>query len=251
MIDGPFAEAKELIAGFWLWQLKSKEDAIAWVRRCPNPLLGDAELEIRQVFEAEDFGAEFTPELRAQEERLRAKIAHQASAPTRPELAPVPAARGATPYLIVKGAPEAIRFYEQVFGAHVVMCLDAPDGSVMHAELKVGPAHFMLTQERPEQHALSPLSIGGSGSMAHVHVPDADAAVARALAAGARLTMPVADQFWGARCGNIVDPFGHQWFVATHIEDPSPEEIQRRVCTLFAGRGGCGTTASDRQTLRQ
>jgi hypothetical protein len=75
VIDGPFAETKELIAGFWLWQVKSKEEAIEWVKRCPNPTGVEAEIEIRQVFEAEDFGAEFTPELRKQEERLRAKIA--------------------------------------------------------------------------------------------------------------------------------------------------------------------------------
>jgi len=75
VIDGPFANANELVAGFWLWQVKSREEAIEWVKRCPNPMPQDSEIEIRQVFEAEDFGAEFTPELREQEERLRAKIA--------------------------------------------------------------------------------------------------------------------------------------------------------------------------------
>jgi hypothetical protein len=75
VIDGPFAETKELIAGFWLWRVKSKEEAIEWVKRCPNPMPGESEIEIRQVFEAEDFGAEFTPELREQEERLRAETA--------------------------------------------------------------------------------------------------------------------------------------------------------------------------------
>ena len=75
VIDGPFAETKELIAGFWLWRCKSKEEAIEWVKRCPNPIPGESEIEIRQVFEAEDFGAEFTPELREQEERLRAQAA--------------------------------------------------------------------------------------------------------------------------------------------------------------------------------
>ena len=78
VVDGPFAETKELIAGFWLWQVKSKEEAIAWVKRCPNPMKGESEIEIRQVFEAEDFGAEFTPELRAQEERQRAESARLA-----------------------------------------------------------------------------------------------------------------------------------------------------------------------------
>jgi hypothetical protein len=77
VVDGPFAETKELIAGFWLWQVKSKEEAIEWVKRCPNPLEGESEIELRQVFEADDFGPELTPELREQEERLRAQIAEQ------------------------------------------------------------------------------------------------------------------------------------------------------------------------------
>jgi hypothetical protein len=75
VVDGPFAETKELIAGYWMWKCKSKAEAIEWVKRCPNPMQGDSEIEIRQVFEAEDFGAEFTPELRKQEERLREKMA--------------------------------------------------------------------------------------------------------------------------------------------------------------------------------
>lgn len=75
VVDGPFAETKELVAGFWLWQVKSKEEAIEWVKRCPNPMPGESEIELRQVFEMEDFGAEFTPELRAQEERLREQVA--------------------------------------------------------------------------------------------------------------------------------------------------------------------------------
>ena len=79
VIDGPFAETRELIAGFWLWQVKSMEEAVEWVRRCPNPMPGESEIEIRPVFEAEDFGAEFTPELRAQEERQRAALAHRAA----------------------------------------------------------------------------------------------------------------------------------------------------------------------------
>jgi len=74
VIDGPFAETNELVAGFWLWQVKSKEEAIEWLKRCPNPMPGDSEIELRQVYEAEDFGVEFTPELRAREDRLRAEI---------------------------------------------------------------------------------------------------------------------------------------------------------------------------------
>lgn len=150
----------------------------------------------------------------------------------------VPPARGATPYLVVKGAADAIGFYQRVFGAELVMRLDTPDGCVMHAELKVGPAHFMLTEEQPQHQALSPLSLGGSGSMAVVYVPDADATVQRAAAAGSKITMPVQDQFWGDRSGGIVDPFGHQWFVSTHLEDPTPQELERRAKALFA-QGGC------------
>lgn len=81
VVDGPFAETKELVAGFWLWQVKSMEEAVEWVRRCPNPMPGDSEIEIRPVFEAEDFGAEFTPELRAQEDRLRAEVEAAAAKP--------------------------------------------------------------------------------------------------------------------------------------------------------------------------
>jgi len=81
VIDGPFTETEELIAGYWLWQVKSKEEAIEWVKRCPNPMPGESEIEIRQVFEADDFGAEFTPELREQEERLRDKVNHTAKEP--------------------------------------------------------------------------------------------------------------------------------------------------------------------------
>ena len=79
VVDGPFTETKELVAGFWLWQVKSLDEAVEWVKRCPNPMMSDSEIEIRQVFEAEDFGAEFTPELRAQEERLRAEITERTS----------------------------------------------------------------------------------------------------------------------------------------------------------------------------
>jgi uncharacterized glyoxalase superfamily protein PhnB len=237
VIDGPFAESKELIAGFWLWEVKSREEAIEWVRRCPNPLEGDAEIEIRQVFEAADFGAEFTPELREQEDRLRSQIASRAGEAPPAAVTAVPVSRGATPYLVVKGAADAIGYYQRVFGAELVTRFDAPDGSVMHAELTVGPAHFMLTEERRQYGALSPATIGGSGSTATLYVPDADATVERAVAAGARVTMPVRDQFWGDRCGNIVDPFGHQWFIATHREDPSPQELEQRAKAMFEQAG--------------
>jgi uncharacterized glyoxalase superfamily protein PhnB len=230
VVDGPFTDTRDLIAGFWIWKVKSKDEAIAWVRRCPNPMGEESEIEIRQIFEAEDFGAEFTPELRAQEDRLRAQIdATQAGA-----VNPVPAATGSTPYLVVKGAKEAIAWYQKVFGAQVVMQMDAPDHKVMHAELKVGSAQFMLTEERPEHQALSPLTLGGSSSSALLYVSDTDAVVQQAVASGARITMPVADQFWGDRSGHLIDPFGHQWFISTHKEDLTPQQVSERLQKLFS-----------------
>ena len=215
VVDGPFTETKELIAGFWLWQVKSKEEAIEWAKRCPNPLEGDSEIEIREVFD--NCGAPCTPDAAT--------------------VKAVPEARGATPYLVVKGAADAIAYYQRVFGAELLFRLDDPSGAVMHAELQVGPARFMLTEERPQHGALGPLTLGGSGSGATLYVPDADAVIERAVKGGAKVLMPVQDQFWGDRCGNIVDPFGHLWFVSTHIEDPTPQEIERRARALFATGG--------------
>lgn len=229
VVNGPFSGDNGLIAGFWIWKLNSLDEAIAWVKRCPNPMGESSEIEIRQVFEAEDFGAEFTPELRAQEDRLRAQIdAKQAGA-----VDPVPPATGSTPYLVVKGAKEAVAWYQKVFGAQVVMQMDAPDNKLMHAELKVGSAQFMLTEERPEHQALSPLTLGGSSSSALLYVSDTDAVVKQAVASGARITMPVADQFWGDRSGHLIDPFGHQWFISTHKEDLTPQQVRERLQKLF------------------
>jgi uncharacterized glyoxalase superfamily protein PhnB len=225
VVDGPFAETKELVAGFWMWKVKSRAEAIEWVKRCPNPMLTDSEIEIRQVFEAEDFGAEFTPELREQEDRLRAQIN---------AVPPVPPVRGAIPYLTIKGASDAIGFYQKVFGAEVVVRLDAPDGTPMHVEMKVGPAHFMLTEERPQFGALGPLTIGGSASTATLYFPDVDPVFAAAVAAGAKSGMPLMDQFWGDRTGSITDPFGHQWMLSSHKEDPSLEQLHERLQKMFA-----------------
>lgn len=161
--------------------------------------------------------------------------------PTPQKVQAVPAPRGATPYLTVKGAADAIGYYQRVFGAELATRMDTPDGKVMHAELSVGPATFMLGEEMPDYHSLGPSTLGGSGTTVIVYVPDVDATVQRAVAAGAKLTMPVQDQFWGDRSGSIVDPFGHRWMVATHIEDPTPQEIERRVKAMFEQGGGqCG-----------
>jgi uncharacterized glyoxalase superfamily protein PhnB len=213
------------------------QEALEWARRCPNPTGDASELEIRPIFEADDFGAEFTPELREQEDRLRAQMARQQS---KGGVNPVPEAQGAIPYLVVKGASDAIAFYQRVFDAQLVERLDAPDG-VLHAELKVGPARFMLSEERPERGSRGPKTLGGSPVHSIVYVPDADATVARAVAAGATPGMPVADQFWGDRSGTITDPFGHQWFVSTHKEDVTHEQLEARLKAMMSqGGASCG-----------
>ena len=131
-----------------------------------------------------------------------------------------------TPYLIVKGGAEALDFYARAFGA--VERLRIGDGKIGHAEITIGDSCVMLADEHPEIGALSPTTVGGAPVSLHLYVEDVDAVVARAVAAGARLIRPVADQFYGDRVGGLADPFGHRWFIATHKEDLSREELQRR-----------------------
>ena len=134
-----------------------------------------------------------------------------------------------TPYLIVSGAAKALDFYARAFGAVERDRMQDPTGKVRHAEITIGGACVMLADEHPEIGALSPATIAGSPVNLHLYVEDVDAFVARAVAAGATLTRPVADQFYGDRVGGITDPFGHRWSIATHKEDLSPEEIRRRA----------------------
>jgi len=139
-----------------------------------------------------------------------------------------------TPYLIVKGGARAIEFYERAFGARELFRMGQPDGRVGHAELEIGDSRLMLADEHPEIGARSPQSIGGSPVTIHLYVEDVDAIVARAVGAGATLTRPVADQFYGDRSGGLTDPFGHLWFVATHKEDVSAAELDRRAAAQRA-----------------
>jgi len=140
-----------------------------------------------------------------------------------------------TPYLTIKGAAAAIEFYKQAFGAEQILRLDAPDGSVAHAEIRIGGAVIMLSEENRDWDAISPTTLGGTASAIMLYVDDADAVFNRAVAAGASVKMPVADQFYGDRCGNVIDPYGHKWSIATHVEDVSPEEIDRRAAKMFGG----------------
>jgi PhnB protein len=137
--------------------------------------------------------------------------------------------RSVTPYLSIRGAADAIEFYKKAFGATEVMRLAQPDGRIGHAELRIGDCLVMLADESPEMDFRSPRSIGGTAVMLHLYVEDVDAVVGRAVAVGAKVLRPVADQFYGDRSGTVADPYGHVWHVATHTEDLSPEEIGRRA----------------------
>ena len=134
-----------------------------------------------------------------------------------------------TPYLILSGAGEAIAFYKKALGAAEVMRMDDPSGKIHHAEISIGDSRIMLADEYPEIQALSPKTIGGSPVSLHVYVEDVDTMIERAVQAGAKLVQPVADKFYGDRVGGIEDPFGYRWFLATHKEDLSMDEIRRRA----------------------
>ncbi|WP_437678621.1 VOC family protein [Sorangium sp. So ce131] len=148
---------------------------------------------------------------------------------------PVPEERPAlSPYLVVRGAARAIAFYVEAFGAKELYRLSEPSGKVGHAELEIGGARFMLADEYPDFGAVGPLTIGGSPVSLHLYVEDVDRTVERATKAGATLLRPVKDEFFGDRTGMVADPFGHKWHLATHKEDVSPEEMQKRMNAAFA-----------------
>jgi uncharacterized glyoxalase superfamily protein PhnB len=134
-----------------------------------------------------------------------------------------------TPHLICAGAADAIEFYKKAFGAVEAGRLPGPNGKLMHAAVRIGDSTVMLVDEMPEWGALGPKSLKGSPVTIHLYVDDADAFVARAVKSGAKVTMPVADMFWGDRYGKLEDPFGHHWSVATHMRDVSPEEMQQAM----------------------
>jgi PhnB protein len=152
------------------------------------------------------------------------------------EVKPIPEGyNSVTPYLIVNGAARAIEFYKQAFGATVTVRMDGPDGRVGHAEIRIGDSHVMLADEHPEMGARSPQTIGGSPVSLLLYVEDVDATVSQAVEAGAKLTRPVKDQFYGDRTGGLEDPFGHAWYVATHVEDVAPEEMRKRAAAAHQG----------------
>src|SRR5947209_8913109 len=133
-----------------------------------------------------------------------------------------------TPFMTVRDAERAIDFYKRAFGAEERGVMKGPDGKVMHAELKIGDSIIMLADEFPDFGVVSPESQGGGTSMGlHIYIEDVDAAFDRAVKAGAKVEMPVMEQFWGDRYGKLKDPFGHRWSIATHTRDLSREEMKR------------------------
>lgn len=151
---------------------------------------------------------------------------------------PVPAGYGAvTPYMVVHDAAAALEFYRRAFGAEEVMRMAMPDGRVGHAEMRIGGSMIMLCDEFPDMNAYSPRHYRGSPVTLLVYVPDVDAVAAQAVEAGATLESPVKDQFYGDRMGTLLDPFGHRWYVATHVEDVPPDELERRSKAAFQDAG--------------
>ena len=139
-----------------------------------------------------------------------------------------------TPYLAVDDAVEAIEYYQKAFGAKERIRMNAPDGKIGHAELEIGDSLVMLSDPFPQATTKSPSELGGTSASVFMYVEDVDATVKQAVDAGAKVTMEVSDQFWGDRFGSVVDPFGHQWSIATHVEDLSPEEIAERAKSAMA-----------------
>ena len=138
----------------------------------------------------------------------------------------------ATPYLIIREAARALDFYKAAFGAMELFRLPMPGGKIGHAEILIGDSHIMLADECPESGARSPEALGGTSVSLMLYVENSDAMTERAVAAGATVVRPIQNQFYGDRSATLSDPFGHQWTIATHIEDVSPEEIDRRLAAM-------------------
>ncbi|WP_233903096.1 YciI family protein [Stieleria maiorica] len=209
--DGPFAETKELIAGYWLWEVKSMEEAVEWVKRCPNPMMEDSDIDIRPIYEMEDF-AEVDPqgEVEKHEDELRSRIAtHDAAV---------------QPYLFFGGrCEEALEFYKQAIGATVSMCMrfsespdPAPEGmipegfenKIMHASFQVGKMTLMASDGCGEDSAFGSFRL----TLTVPSVADADL-LFNALADGGTVDMPLTKTFWSPRYGMVTDKFGLGWMV--------------------------------------
>ena len=146
----------------------------------------------------------------------------------KPQVKPIPdGMHSVTPHLICAGAADAIEFYKRAFNAVETGRMPGPQGKLIHAAIRIGDSVVMLVDEFPDWGSFGPKSLKGSPVTLHLYVEDVDAFVAHAAAAGAKITMPLQDMFWGDRYCKLEDPFGHQWSVATHVRDVSPEEMQQ------------------------
>jgi uncharacterized glyoxalase superfamily protein PhnB len=147
-----------------------------------------------------------------------------------PSVKPIPnGMRTVTPHLICAGTAEAIEFYKKAFGAVELSQMPGPDGKVMHASIRIGDSVIMLNDEMPDWGTLGPKSLKGSPVTIHLYVENADAVFAQAVHAGAKVTMPLDDMFWGDRYGKLEDPFGHHWSIGTHVRNVSPAEMQQAM----------------------
>lgn len=145
-----------------------------------------------------------------------------------------------TPHLVIRGAKKALEFYKRAFGATEVMIMPGPDGeSVAHAEMRIGDSLVYLADEWPGAPIASPAKFGGTTVSIHMYVKDCDAVFNQAVGAGAKVSMPLMNMFWGDRYGKVTDPFGHEWGIATHVEDVPPEEMAKRATEAFKQMGKC------------
>jgi uncharacterized glyoxalase superfamily protein PhnB len=225
-VDGPFTETKELVAGYTVIEVGSRQEALQRSRRFPNPAVDGrrGEIEVRPMFELEDF------EPGEGIERFR-KLE---TIPRTPAAQGVPSGmHTVTPHLVVGGAAEAIEFYKKAFKAVEVMRVPGPSGKLAHAQIRIGDSAVMLVDELAEWEAFGPKSLKGSPVTIHLYVEVVDRFFARAVEAGAKIVMPLENTFWGDRYGVLEDPFGHRWSVATHVRDVSPEELRAAAEKMF------------------
>jgi PhnB protein len=143
-----------------------------------------------------------------------------------------------TPYLFVKSAARAIDFYTNVFGAMEIVRMAGPNGKIMHAEVRIGDSIVMLADENPQNGVMSPQTVGGYSVGLHLYVENVDAVMQKAVENGAKALRPIKNQFYGDRSGSLLDPFGHMWSVATHVEDVSPEEMRKRMNAAMSQTAG-------------
>jgi PhnB protein len=156
----------------------------------------------------------------------------------RKKAAPIPPGyHTVTPYLVCRGAGEALEFYKRAFGAKEKYRMPGPGGEIMHAEFRIGDSMLMIGDENPQMGATAPQTVGGTAVHVFLYVKDVDKAFAQAIGAGATGEMPPTDMFWGDRYAKLTDPFGHKWSMATHIEDVSPREMARRGAEAMAAMG--------------